>query len=168
VRNRLVFDLPKNNKVRTVPLPDPVGDSLDRHMELFPPIKVTLPWETPDGPPVTVSLIMTSMRGLPIRANDFDRNYWKPALIDAGVPAGRYENGMHDLRHLYASLLLDGGESIKVVAERLGHEDPAFTLSVYTHLMPTSITRTKGVIDGLFARRHGPDGPETAQAPQGT
>lgn len=168
VRNTLVFDLPKNNKVRTVPLPDPVGDSIDRHMQLFPPVKVTLPWETPDGPLVTVNLIMTSMRGLPIRANDFDRNYWKPALIAAGVPAGRYENGMHDLRHLYASLLLDGGESIKVVAERLGHEDPAFTLSVYTHLMPTSITRTKGVIDGLFSRRHGPDGPETAQRPSET
>ncbi|WP_258945877.1 tyrosine-type recombinase/integrase [Lentzea californiensis] len=104
------------------------------------------------------------MRGLPIRANDFDRNYWKPALVGAEVPAGRYENGMHNLRHLYASVLLDGGESIKTVSELLGHADPAFTLATYTHLIPENIPRTKGVIDGFLAQLHS-DGPETAQVP---
>ncbi|WP_329789136.1 site-specific integrase [Lentzea sp. DG1S-22] len=167
VRNTLVFALPKNKKTRTVPLPDHVERSIDEHMERFPPVPITLPWETPDGPLVTVELIMTSMRGLPIRANDFDRNYWKPALVGAGVPAGRYENGMHDLRHLYASVLLDGGESIKTVSELLGHADPAFTLATYTHLIPENIPRTKGVIDGFLAQLHS-DGPETAQVPAET
>lgn len=41
----------------------------------------------------------------------------------------RYENGMHGLRHFFASALLDQGESIKAVAEWLGHTDPAFTHS---------------------------------------
>jgi integrase len=33
-------------------------------------------------------------------------------------------------------VLLDAGESIKVVSEYLGHSDPGFTLRTYTHVMP--------------------------------
>jgi integrase len=40
---------------------------------------------------------------------------------------------MHALGHLYASTLLDAGESIKALAEFLGHSDPAFTLRRYAH-----------------------------------
>jgi hypothetical protein len=59
---------------------------------------------------------------------------------------------------------LDQGESIKAVAEWLGHTDPSFTLATYTHLMPSSDERTKSVIDGVYARRpgSGADGPDTA------
>jgi integrase len=67
-------------------------------------------------------------------------------LVTAGVPPIR-ENGCHALRHFYASVLLDGGESIKTVSQRLGHADPAFTLRTYTHLMPDSRSRTKTIID---------------------
>jgi integrase len=41
----------------------------------------------------------------------------------------------------YASVLLDAGESIKAVSEYLGHADAGFTLSTYTHLMPSSHER---------------------------
>ncbi len=37
---------------------------------------------------------------------------------------------MHALRHFYASVLLDAGESIKALAEHLGHSDPGLTLKV--------------------------------------
>ncbi|MFS8099383.1 tyrosine-type recombinase/integrase [Lentzea alba] len=50
---------------------------------------------------------------------------------------------MHALRHFYASVLLDAGESIKALAEWLGHADPAFTMRVYTHLLPSSSDRTR-------------------------
>ena len=39
---------------------------------------------------------------------------------------------MHALRHFYASVLLDAGESVRALAEYLGRADPAFTLRVYT------------------------------------
>ena len=39
--------------------------------------------------------------------------------------------GIHQLRHYYASVMLAGGVSIKELAEYLGHSDPAFTLRVY-------------------------------------
>jgi integrase len=43
---------------------------------------------------------------------------------------------LHDLRHTHASILLKEGVALKVVSERLGHANPAFTLSVYQHLLP--------------------------------
>jgi integrase len=43
---------------------------------------------------------------------------------------------LHDLRHTHASLLLKAGVPLKVVSERLGHADPAFTMRVYQHVMP--------------------------------
>jgi integrase len=43
----------------------------------------------------------------------------------------------HDMRHTHASLLLAAGNSIRAVAARLGHSDPALTLRVYSHCMPT-------------------------------
>ncbi|WP_409466594.1 tyrosine-type recombinase/integrase [Amycolatopsis sp. GA6-003] len=65
---------------------------------------------------------------------------------------GRAE-GFHALRHFYASALLDAGESIRALAEYIGHADPAFTLRVYTHLLPTSSERTRRAIDEVFRRK---------------
>lgn len=168
VRFNHVFALPKYDKTRDIPMSEPVKLALAEHIRRFPPKEITLPWDTADGEPHTARLLITSVRGLVVDASDFNRNYWKPALMSVGVPVGRYENGMHELRHFFASVLLDQGESIKAVAEWLGHSDPSFTLRTYTHLMPSSSDRTKKVIDGLYRRRgqttH--DGPDTAQPDQ--
>lgn len=164
VRYKHVFALPKYDKTRDVPLSEPVKLALAEHIRRFPPREITLPWDTPDGRPTTARLIVTSVRGLVVAANDFNREYWKRALKAAGVPYGRYQNGMHELRHFFASVLLDQGESIKAVAEWLGHADPSFTLKIYTHLMPSSAERTKGVIGDLYGRRStAQDGLETAR-----
>lgn len=59
---------------------------------------------------------------------------------------------MHALRHFFASVLLDGGESIKAVSEYLGHADPGFTLRTYTHLMPSSDERTRSLVDAAMTK----------------
>jgi integrase len=166
VRHKRVFALPKYDKAREIPLSEPVKLALAAHLRRFPAVDITLPWDVPTGKPTTVRLVVTSMWGHAIAANDFNRNYWKTALKHRKVPHGRYENGMHELRHFFASTLLDQGESIKAVAEWLGHTDPSFTLATYAHLMPNSTARTKTVIEGLYERRDthsGPAGPATAQ-----
>lgn len=140
--------------------------ALAEHLRTWPAQEITLPWNVPGGPPTTARLIVTSMRSLAVAANDFNRNYWKAALEAAGVPSARYENGLHDLRHFFASALLDQGESLKAVAEWLGHTDPAFTLATYTDLMPSSgDERTKSAIASVYDRRPTGDcdGPTTAQ-----
>jgi integrase len=73
----------------------------------------------------------------------------EPALREAGVPVTR-ANGTHALRHVFASALLDGGESIRAVSEYFGHADPGFTLRTYTHLTPSSAERTRKAIDAVF------------------
>lgn len=164
VRYSPVFALPKYDKIREVPLPAPVGKALKEHMRRFPPVTVTLPWDTKLGKPTTVRLVVTSVTSKAVRGSDFNREYWKPALKGAAMPYGAYVNGMHELRHFFASTLLDGGESIKAVAEWLGHSDPSFTLKIYTHLMPSSASRTRSLIDSLYERAtNGPDGPTTAR-----
>jgi integrase len=57
----------------------------------------------------------------------FDRTV---ARID--VPA----ISLHDLRHTHATLLLKAGVHVKVVSERLGHANVAFTMNVYQHVLP--------------------------------
>jgi integrase len=49
----------------------------------------------------------------------------------AKLPAMRF----HDLRHVHATLLLQAGEPVHVVAARLGHADPSMTLRVYAHVL---------------------------------
>jgi hypothetical protein len=71
---------------------------------------------------------------------------------------------MHALRHFYASVLLDAGENIKALSQYLGHSDPGFTLRVYTHLMPSSESRTRKAVDSMYEGIGSAlDGPETAQ-----
>jgi integrase len=46
--------------------------------------------------------------------------------------------------------MLAGGVSVKKLAEYLGHADPAFTLRVYAHLLPSSHDRARRVINDHF------------------
>ncbi len=174
VGGHLVFAPPKGGKVRDVPLPNRVGQALTAHMKQFPPKKVTLPWRTPDGPPVTKELIFTGDDDSALARNAFNLWAWKPALVAAGVlpkpergkrAQSAREDGMHALRHFYASVLLDAGENIKALSQYLGHSDPGFTLRVYTHLMPSSEIRTRKAVDGMYAAvEEAQDGPQTAHA----
>ncbi|MEU2333963.1 site-specific integrase [Streptomyces sp. NPDC013172] len=159
IRGKYVFALPKGGKVRNVPLPKAVAKALRSHSKEFAPIDVTLPWRTPDGPPVTKRLIFRGVEGRHVRVSTFNTYQWKAALAAAGVipvrEAGeRYasapEDGMHALRHFYASVLLDAGESIRALSAYLGHADPGFTLRTYTHLMPSSEGRTRKAVDQVF------------------
>lgn len=167
LHSKLIFSLPKGDKERTVPLPDSVARVIEAHLKSFPARKVTLPWGDLDGPETTAELIITSRESKPANRNYYNDFVWKPALEEAGVIARPHpraklpearEHGMHALRHFYASVLLDAGESIRNVSEYLGHSDPGFTLRVYAHFMPESRDRSRRAIDavmGLPAQRTG-------------
>jgi len=43
---------------------------------------------------------------------------------------------LYDLRHTAATLALSAGVPPKVVSEMLGHASAAFTLDVYSHVLP--------------------------------
>ncbi|MEU1397464.1 hypothetical protein ABZ403_15570 [Micromonospora zamorensis] len=57
---------------------------------------------------------------------------------------------MHVLRHTYASVLLDAGESVRPCRQPSATPTQGFTLRTYTHLLPTSEDRTQRAIDTAF------------------
>ena len=56
---------------------------------------------------------------------------------------------LHDLRHTHASILLKAGVPVKVVSERLGHANPAFTITVYQHIIPGMLADVATVFSHL-------------------
>ena len=146
----LVFAPPKYGKIREVPLPDSVGEWLTEYLAQWPACAVTLPWKVPGSDElVTARLLATTRERKALNRTYFNSRIWKPGLIKVGIEPTR-ENGTHALRHLFASVLLDGGENIKALSEYLGHADPGFTLRVYTHLMKASSERTRRAIDAFW------------------
>lgn len=63
----------------------------------------------------------------------------------AGVPQIR----IHDFRHSCASLLVNNGANITVVAKYLGHTKIEETLNTYTHLFNSALNEVVGLIDKL-------------------
>lgn len=57
----------------------------------------------------------------------------KPLAISQ---AGLDGISLHTLRHTHVSILIFQGVDIKTISKRIGHEDVAFTLQVYGHLLP--------------------------------
>ena len=150
-----VFAPPKGGKVREVPLPETVAVALAEHLRAFPAREVTLPWLDRDGDPTTRTLVFTGPKGASLNKNPHMQRVWKPALEVAGIEYVSRRTGMHQLRHHYASVLLDAGVSIAALADYLGHADPSVTLKVYSHMMPQSQDRARQAIDAAHARRVG-------------
>lgn len=55
---------------------------------------------------------------------------------------------LHDLRHTYASLLIQQGESLAYVQKQLGHSSIQVTVDIYGHLIPVA---NRAAVDRLDA-----------------
>lgn len=64
----------------------------------------------------------------------------------SGLPRIR----LHDLRRTWATLALKAGVHPKVVSERLGHASVAFTLEVYSHVVPGMQAEAAERVAGLI------------------
>jgi len=144
------FALPKGGRQRDIPLPEQVALRLAAHLQAWPAVAVTLPW-SPVGKPERHRLLCSTRERTALNRTYVNRHVWKPALKQAGAPATR-ENGMHALRHHFATTLLEDGLNPKAVADWLGHADPGFTLRVYGHVMPASEDRAREAVDRAFGR----------------
>jgi integrase len=81
--------------------------------------------------PEAADLVFTTPAGRPIYSDKLAQRF-KAMLRGAGLPTIR----LYDLRHTAATLALSAGIPPKVVAERLGHASAAFTLNVYSLVLP--------------------------------
>ena len=71
------------------------------------------------------------------------------ALARAGLPRQRF----HDLRHAYATLMLEDGEELAIVNGTLGHADLSTTAHVYAHLTPVMLERSAARMDAILGPR---------------
>ncbi len=108
--------------VRDVMIMAALGRTLREH-------KLRSPFSRPDD------LVFCSGTGSPLSARNVAQRGLEAAASRAGINAdGKLRLRFHDLRHAYASLLIDQGESIVWISRQLGHASPSITLNVYSHV----------------------------------
>lgn len=71
----------------------------------------------------------------PLRYSNFRIRVWLPAIEKTGLAPLR----IHELRHTAASLAVQAGANLLVVARMLGHADPSVTAKVYADLFPEDL-----------------------------
>lgn len=157
---RLYFTLPKGGKTRVVDMPPSVAAELTAHFLQHPAVEVELPWgPEPEREKCSFSLVLTTTYGNAIRANIVNDEVWKPALAKAGVIPVREKgqrrkasrkDGFHVLRHTYASVILEAGESVVTLARWLGRSSPTITLDHYAHFMPEAGGKGCAAVDALL------------------
>jgi integrase len=101
---------------RTMTMPASVMAELDTHLSRFSGHPYMFPWDD----------------GGPLRAEEWRRRFWRPAVATAGLAPLR----PHDLKHTGVALLAAAGAGAAEIARRAGHTDPGFTLRTYGHLLP--------------------------------
>ncbi len=92
------------------------------------------------------NLVFTTRAGKPLRRTGIEKREWRRVLRRAGLEGVTF----HTLRHTHASILIFQGVDIKTISRRLGHENVAFTLQVYGHLLPGQDERAAAEVDTFF------------------
>ena len=115
---------PKTERARrTLRLPRQVAAALAEHRSRQSIVPLT-------------GLVFTTERGTALDSRNVTR-YLQGHLARLGLPRQRF----HDLRHAFATLMVESGEDLGVVSRILGHADFATTADVYAHLTPAMLDR---------------------------
>jgi Site-specific recombinase XerD len=88
--------------------------------------------------------------GTPHHHGHFHARVWTKLLAKAGLRHVR----IHDLRHTYASLLIQNSESLAYVKEQMGHHSIQITVDVYGHLVPGGNKAAVDRLDGIEKGNH--------------
>jgi len=110
---------------------EPKTKSSRRQIDLGPKVMTALKKWKLACPKSELDLMFPGPKGKPLQHSNMLRLHFHPALTAAGLPRVRF----HDLRHSYASLLIDQGETVVYIQKQLGHSKPTETLNIYSHLM---------------------------------
>lgn len=154
---------------RVVPLPALAVEELSIHLRRYPALPDALVFTMESGRPVTHFLDRilrentAQCEAIAARTIDRCRRRAQPGRRVCGIHLGddadrpclappfRPELVFHDLRHFYASALINQGRSPVEVAHRMGHASVQTTLNTYGHLWPDHEEMTASAIDAVFA-----------------
>lgn len=90
--------------------------------------------------------VFADVDGNPIHPHSISQTFER-IIARAGVPKVR----LHDVRHTHGTLLIKAGVPVKVVSERLGHGNPAFTIDTYQHVLPGMQAEAARIFEKLLA-----------------
>lgn len=104
-------------------------------------------------------LVFPSTTGTKLHPSNFRRRIYYPLLerADLGHYEGKGEQRkfvplvhFHDLRHTFATALLEAGVHPKIVQEILGHSTINVTLDTYSHAVPSMQKEAVQILERLF------------------
>jgi integrase len=76
-----------------------------------------------------------------------DGSHWRSRIFNKALErSGLRRVNVHSLRHAYASMLIQAGESLAYIRDQLGHHSIKVTVDIYGHLAPEG---NKAAVDRL-------------------
>ena len=145
--------LPKNGKTRKVDmskqLATVLGDLLSRKRAAALRKEMEKPATERKDPSAIVNEVMedwlfTTPKGARLEPSNL-RKVFNKLLTDAKVRRVRF----HDLRHTFATALIQQGEGLAYVRDQMGHSSIKVTVDIYGHLVPGG---NRQAVDKLDAR----------------
>lgn len=119
VNGEYIISYPKYNSVRSIPLPEDIQKILRDYRASCGHIS---------------GLIFRSQSDKYLHQSTY-RKHFKRQLEAAELPPNIR---VHDLRHTFATLMLQSGVDPTTLSKLIGHTSPAFTLKQYTHTNKTA------------------------------
>ncbi|NLD38803.1 MAG: site-specific integrase [Desulfatiglans sp.] len=130
---------------------EPKSETSKRKIDIGPTVMTQLKKWKLASKPNDLDLVFSNEEGMPIDKNNLVKRYYEPALRRAGLRRIRF----HDLRHTFASLLIDQGEHPKYIQNQLGHSSINVTMDVYGHLMNTVNQESAKRLDSVIFKNNG-------------
>jgi integrase len=113
---------PKTPKaIRRIPLAHDMTAALTQH-------------KLASGFSTETDFVFSSKKGTPLNPSNVRNRGLKPALEAAGLDSVHPKITFHDLRHAFASIMIERGVSSVVLADLMGHRDSRTTERIYIHL----------------------------------
>ena len=139
-----IENMPKSKKPRTIDLTPDLVNQLREHR------KAQLADSDQKG-----TWVFQNRAGGMVDMNNFRKRIYNPMVAKAGLKPSR----LHDLRHTYASILIDATGNMKYTQQQLGHHSIQITVDLYQHLLEGD--GEVRLVDVLDAQIRTPAAPKT-------
>jgi integrase len=90
-----------------------------------------------------IHLVFPNRKGKPMDGANIKHWVFYKVIKKLGLSKFRF----HDIRHTFASLLLQQGESLHYVKEQMGHSSIQITVDIYGHIVPGSNRKAVNRLD---------------------
>ena len=139
------FTTPKNGKSRRVDMSRQLSETMKELRTERKAEALAKGWK--DVP----ELVFVNEEGNVIDDVNLRKRVFNKALEKAGMRLIR----IHDLRHTFASLLIQNGESLAYVKDQLGHHSIQITVDIYGHLVPGANRQAVDRLDDDLSTTYG-------------